>query len=251
MMIVKQHMEKLEELVVHQINMEEENKNISLESEAKSQKPEATLQKLLKNKVVLLAGAIVLFLVIIFVVALITGKGGKNGIFSGPTPTVNLTSPEATVYFDPTTINAPTGKVQTVDIYLNTWGKEISGANISIAYNPNVIDNVTLTQFKDKNSTVSLAFETSSSSNDAVHGIITLPLQMAATTPLQKGQGKVAVLTFVPKSTNITKTSISFSPSTALINRNGGKVIVLQKSTLIVNYPINGVFPTEPPVVYK
>lgn len=125
-------MEKLEELVVHQINMEEENKNISLESEAKSQKPEATLQKLLKNKVVLLAGAIVLFLVIIFVVALITGKGGKNGIFSGPTPTVNLTSPEATVYFDPTTINAPTGKVQTVDIYLNTWGKEISGDRKSV-----------------------------------------------------------------------------------------------------------------------
>lgn len=189
--------------------MEEENKNISQEPEAKIQKPEVTLQKLIKNKVVLLAGAIVLFLVIIFVVELITGKGGKNGIFTGPTPTVNLTSPEATVYFDPTTVNALPGKTQSIDVYVNTWGKEISGANISIAYNPNVIDNVTLTQFKDKNSTVSLAFETSSSSNDTVRGIITLPLQMAATTPLQKGQGKVAVLTFVPKNTNVTKTILS------------------------------------------
>jgi len=249
MMIVKQHMEKLEELVVRQINME--NNELTQNSELKTQNPETGLQKLIKNKVVLLAGAIVLFLVLILVVTILTGKGGKNGLFSSPTPTINLTSPEATVYFDPTTVNALPGKTQTIDVYVNTWGKEISGANISIAYNPNVIDNVTLTQFKDKNSTVSLAFETSSSSNDAVHGIITLPLQMAATTPLQKGQGKVAVLTFVPKNTNVTKTSISFSPSTALINRNGGKVIVLQKSTLIVNYPINGVFPTEPPVVYK
>lgn len=229
-----------------------ENNEITQNSELINQNPETGLQKLLKNKVFLLAGAIVIFLAIIFVVTLITGKGGKNGIFSSPTPTVNLTSPEATVYFDPTTINAPLGKVQTIDVYVNTWGKEISGANISISYNPNVVGNVTLTQFKDKNSTVSLAFEPSSSHNDTVNGVITLPLQMASTTPLQKGLGKVAVLTFIPKSTNITKTSIAFSPSTALISREGGKVIVLQKSTLIVNYPINGVFPTEqPPVVYK
>ncbi len=246
--------------------MEEENKNINQgtgdsvqgtvsnrqEPGASSQKPEATLQKLLKNKVFLLAGAIVIFLVIVGIVTLITGKGGKNGLFSGPTPTVNLTSPEATVYFSPTTINAPSGKVQTVDVYVNTWSKEISGANISVAYNPNVVGTVTLTQFKDKNSTVSYAFELASSQNDTVNGLISLPLQMAATTPLQKGLGKVAVLTFIPKSTNITKTSISFSPATALISREGGKTIVLQKSTLIVNYPVNGVFPTEqPPIIYK
>lgn len=238
--------------------MEEENKNINQGTGdsvqgtvSNSQEPEATLQKLLKNKVILLAGAIIIFLVIVGIVTLITGRGGKNGIFSDPTPSVNLTSPEATVYFDPTTINAPVGKIQTVDVYVNTWGKEISGANISVSYNPNVVGNVTLTQFKDKNSTVSLAFEPASSNNDTVNGLISLPLQMAATTPLQKGLGKVAVLTFIPKSTNITKTSISFSPSTALISREGGKTIVLQKSTLIVNYPINGVFPTEVPIIYK
>jgi len=232
-------------------NIRQETIDIRQEPEAKSQKLGATLQKLLKNRVFILAGAIVLFLLVIAVVTVITGKGGKNGMFSGPTPTVNLTSPEATVYFDPTTINAPIGKVQTVDVYVNTWGKEISGANISVAYNPNVVDNVTLTQFKDKNSTVSLAFEPTSSHNDTVNGVISLPLQMKSTTPLQKGVGKVAVLTFTPKSANVTKTSISFSPSTALISREGGKTIVLQKSTLIVNYPINGVFPTEVPIIYK
>ena len=235
--------------------MEEENKNINQETGDSGQGTGASeqsngLQKLLKNKVLLLAGAIVLFLVVIAIVTVITGKSGKNGMLSDPTPTINLTSPEATVYFDPTTINASPGKIQTIDVYVNTWGKEISGANISIAYNPNVVGNVTLTQFKDKNSTVSLAFEDTTAVDDTTNSVISLPLQMASTTPLQKGLGKVAVLSFTPKSTNVTKTSISFSPSTALISREGGKVIVLQKSTLIVNYPINGVFPTEQPAVF-
>lgn len=239
--------------------MEEENNNINQGTETSVQGTVSDIQtpannrlNFFKNRKLVLAGFILFVLVIVGIITLIAGRSGKNYTSKNSTETVNLTSPEATVYFSPTTINAPIGKVQTVDVYVNTWGKEISGANISVAYNPNVVGNVTLTQFKDKNSTVSLAFEPASSNNDTVNGLISLPLQMAETTPLQKGLGKVAVLTFVPKNTNITKTSISFSPATALISREGGKTIILQKSTLIVNYPVNGVFPTEqPPVVYK
>ncbi len=152
---------------------------------------------------------------------------------------VNITSPEAQVYFYPATVTAKTGQRIIVDVYIDTWEKDISGANIAIKYNPNVISNVTLEQFKDKDSTVSLALEEVTSTNDQGTGVISLPLNMKSTTPMQKGRGIVAKLSFIPKDSNVTTTSLSFDLSTALINdRNPGKVIVLQKGTLVVDFPI-------------
>ncbi len=199
-----------------------------------------------RKKVLITAIGIIVVLLMLFL--FLGSRLAKNRLSStNPTPTVNLTSPEASVYFDPATINATPGQITNIDVYVDTWGKEISGANIAIKYNPNVISNVKLTQFRDRSSTVSLAFENVSSS-ETVNGTIELPLNMAPTTPMQKGRGKIAVLSFTTKPANVTQTSLSFAASTALITKTAQKVIVLQKSNLIVHYPINGVFPTEPPI---
>lgn len=162
---------------------------------------------------------------------------------------IDLVTPQAAVYFDPLNINAVPDKSVNVGVYIDTYGKAISGANIAIHYNPNVIADISLVQFRDKNSPVSLAFQNSLASNDKVNGIIQLPLQMADTTPEQKGRGRIASLIFKPKRTNITQTQMDFSPSTALITKVAQKTIVLQKSSLLIFYPINGVYPTAPTII--
>lgn len=211
-----------------------------------------TVKNLFADRKKVLIWAIGIIFVLFLLFTLIGRQIIKNRSVSvSPIPSVNLTSPEATVYFDPSTINLTPGQTKTVDIYIDTWGKEISGANISVKYNPNAISKITLTQFRDRTSTVSLAFEPSSASDNSKTGTIVLPLIMAPTTPMQKGRGKVAVLTLTTKPSNATQTSINFSPSTAFITKSAQKVIVLQKGGLRVNYPIDGVFPTEPPQVSK
>lgn len=203
-----------------------------------------------KKKIVLIGTIVIIFIAFLSFTFIAARLSKNQSTSTNPNPDINVTAPEAMVYFNPTTINATPGRNTTVDIYVDTWGKEISGANISIKYNPNVITNVSLAQFRDNNSTVSLAFENAVSTVDPGKGIIELPLQMAKSTPMQKGRGKIATLSFTPKTTNITLTQLSFTPATSLITKTPQKVIVLQKSNLIVNYPVNGVFPTQPPI-YK
>lgn len=161
---------------------------------------------------------------------------------------VNLTTPEASVYFSPATINATPGQRTTVEIIINTWGREIAGANISLKYNPNILSDVRLEQFRDTTSAVSYAFEEElDAEHDPVNGIITLPLSMLDATPEQKGEGIVAKLSFIPRDAHTNLTQITFDVGTALITRDSGKTIVLQKGSLNINLPIDGMFPTEVP----
>lgn len=213
----------------------------SIENQPKPEEVRTTSKKtFFTNRVKLLIGVVIFAIVLLVAFGFIANRSSENlPADDAPEQAVNLTSPEAQAYFYPSTVTAKPGQKVTVDVYIDTWEKDISGANIAIKYNPNVISNVTLEQFKDKDSTVSLAFEEAASSNDQGTGVITLPLNMSKTTPMQKGRGIVAKLSFIPKDSNVTTTSLSFDLSTALINdRKPGKVIVLQKGNLVVNFPI-------------
>lgn len=243
---VQMPMDLQEVFVAHQISMEEkiEDKKSEINQENKS-----PIEKLnsLPSKVKILIGVIILMVILLSIFSFISMRQAP-GEATTEEERVNLTTPEASVYFSPSTVNATPGKETTVDIIINTWGKEISGINLSVKYNPNILSDVKLEQFRDTTSAVSYAFEeTFAAENDPNNGVITLPLSMLETTPEQKGEGIVAKLSFTPKDAYTNLTQITFDVGTALINRNSGKTIVLQKGILNINLPVDGVFPTEIP----
>ncbi len=209
-----------------------------MENELPNNQQQGAVLSFLKNKKVLFwGGALLLSIIVLTTIFLIVSPKniGQNKTKLTPTPSINLTTPEAAIYFEPKTVNVVPGQEAAVKIFIDTLGREISGASIAIKYNPNVISDVSLLQFRDSTSALSYAFTKAENITPGA-GIIELALQMDAATPMQKGKGQVATLTFIPKNSNITMTQISLTEATALITRNPGKVIVLSRPILQINY---------------
>lgn len=214
------------------------------------QEKKGFLEKLKKlpGRVKLLIGVLIFFVVLLGVFGFLATRELERQGEQTQEEELDMTTPEASVYFEPATVNARPGQRSEVDVVIDTWGREVSGAVLSIKYNPNILRDVRLEQFKDTTSAVSYAFsEGTVAENNEATGVIILPLSMLETTPMQKGKGVVATLSFVPKDDFSTFTQVSFDIGTTFINREGGKTIILQKGNLNINLPVDGVFPTEAP----
>lgn len=135
--------------------------------------------------------------------------------------------PESSVYFEPSQIKSPPNEPQTVDISVDTMGKEITGALIVVNYDPNLIKSVNIAQLSDPTSALSSSFTISSV--ETTPESISLILNSNLDTPAQKGKGKIATLTFIPVTS--VKTSMSLT-GTTLSNRAGGPGIGLILTSL-------------------
>lgn len=224
--------------------MEKPEEIIEEQNQVKEEKKVKDFKSLLTPRVKILIGVVIFAVILLCIFGVLATRQIRKQSQEKENQSKNL-SPKATVFFNPSTVNATPGKSNNIDIMIDTWGTAITGANISIKYNPNVITNISLVRFKDTNSALSLAFQDADAIDDK-KGNIVLPLEMAISTPPQKGHGKVATLTFTTKDTNITKTDMTFTASTTLLTREAQETIFLQRGILIINYPIDGVFPTQP-----
>lgn len=185
-----------------------------------------------KLALLIIVGVIVILLIAFYAIAFFTKKAIIDKISDESKVDQIVYSTE--MKFATPEITVTPGKVTTVDIEIDTHGKAISGATIAIDYNPNILEKVTLTQFKDPKSAISNAFEVAT--NQDKDGQRILFLNMPQSTPEQKGKGIIARLTFTPKLTNVTQTEITFSGSSALNTRIDEPQIGIIKNTLLLKF---------------
>ncbi len=210
-----------------------ENKEVPIQENAIDQpvKSENKASFLKKNKkALIIIGAIAFILVIL-------AYGSPYVYFMRSTPNTNTSTsstislPQATIGFLPgTNIGAGVGQTQSVDIIIDTQGREVSSGVISLLYDPKAVGNVRLTQVKDPTSALSSSFEKGEVYNDKKGSLVSLSLHIPDTIPMQKGKGKVATLSFVRLNTK--PTMIVFGPNTGFLTRNSNAAITFTKSAL-------------------
>jgi hypothetical protein len=144
--------------------------------------------------------------------------------------------PLASINFRPgDNLGAGIGQTQSVNIMIDTQGRPVDGAVIALLYDPKALSNVTISQVKDPQSAISSAFEKKEIFYDTKTGVVSLSLKIASTTPMQKGNGQVATLSF--RRTTNKPTTVSFSPNTALLS-HGTTISILKNNLTLQTLPV-------------
>lgn len=200
------------------------------------EKPESGKKFKLDRKLIV-AGAIIIVLAILGLV-LFSSKQTLNK----PTDTTNETTNtlSGSILLEPSSVTGKPGQKITAGVMVNTGGKQIKGVVIGIKYNPIIVENITLTPFKDQNSALSYSLTSSSQAFiDSKNGGAMLTLTLPKDIISLSGVGKIAELSFTikPLKAALTSTSISVSPLTEFLLPNSSNGSNLTKNELKVTLP--------------
>lgn len=137
---------------------------------------------------------------------------------------------KADIYFDSPGIRTQINTPASININVNSQGKPITDAVISVSFNPGSVSNVSIEQFRDPNSALANTFENSIGEVDYEEGVAWIVLSFPENVIPQPGTGAVARVTFTPT----TNTILNFSDNTALVNRQSEDAILSNLSPLNV-----------------
>lgn len=139
------------------------------------------------------------------------------------------------------------GQKTSVDIVINTGGKQIAGVILTIQYNPHLLTNVSIESIKSSNSALSYALmPIGHPQYDAVNGNVTLTFVLPKDIPALSGSGRIATLIFTPKTINlaITNTPLSFARNTNFITPKGQEMLRANLINATLDYtPPNSALP--------
>lgn len=190
---------------------------------------EAKKQFSKKSKAVIILLVILIFLipaVIYFYMKQNTTQIAENG--SSTPPQYDFST--ADIYFESPGIKTPINTPVSVNINVNSQGKLVTDAVVSVSFSPGSVSNVSIEQFRDPNSALANTFENSIGEVDYEEGVAWIVLTFPENAVPQSGAGAVARINFTPT----TNTILNFSDNSALVNRNSNDVILSSLSPLNV-----------------
>jgi hypothetical protein len=230
--------------------MEKEEVQKELKDVVAPQEKAEVKKKLKVDRKLIIAGCIIVVIVILGLVLYFRAQNLKNNT-SKTTPVGNTLS--GSVLIDPSSVVGKPRQKITADVMVNTGGKQIKGITVGIKYNPQLIDNITLTPFKDPHSALSYALTPLANAfNDSKNGRIILTLILPTEIKSLSGVGKIAELSFTisPINVAVTSTSLSVASLTNFIIPNAQEKSNLTKNELKVTLPA-GVPLLSPSPIYK
>jgi len=134
----------------------------------------------------------------------------------------------ASLYFSPSTINTNSGSV---DILLNTGGKEVSGVQIELSYDPNVVSSLTIQPAAESLFGGPTDYVLLIQNVDHELGRATLALGIAAGKQAVGGTGKVATITYTASG----PTTISMLEKSAVTQLDVVTSVLSTVSSLTIN----------------
>lgn len=153
-------------------------------------------------------------------------------------PTPAIVAPYASLYFDPATLDlgqAQEASNSSVDIILNTNNQDVSGAQIELSYNPNILTNVAIEPVIDGSGIFSQNSVVLINSVDPSQGRISLAIGINGNEEEVSGTGKVATLTFsaIP-SDQLQGTEITFLPKSSVTTYSSIESILKDTTSLFI-----------------
>ena len=171
-----------------------------------------------KNKKLVFLIVIILIIIISVLFVLLTNRGPISDNSTAPRQESEVL---AAINFESPAVVGAAGNPITSDILVNTGGEPITSVVISIKFDPSVVTDVRLDQFRDPESALSNTFENAPGEVDSTQGIAWITLNFPENVPPQAGSGAVAQLTFTTNS----NTTLSFTQNSALLSRLSEKPI--------------------------
>ncbi len=204
-----------------------------------------------KNKLIVIAIVAIMFLII----------GGtlfnsmlRKIVKNNDTVTKNSAKEplSGSVLLSPSTVVGTPGQKSSVDVMINTGGKKIAGVKVAITYNPQVIENVSLTPFKDKTSALAYSLEQQGEIiNDSKIGEVMIVLKLPTGMQDLAGTGKIAELSFAvkPLKVALTSTDVTVTTLTGFLSSTEGEHTNITKNRLSVTLPAGVPFLSPTPIV--
>ncbi len=223
--------------------MENEVQNQPIETKETPTHEPLTLKSLStalqKNKKVVIALAAMLFLVL---ASILFGVLYSQKLKS--TKTVKNEEPKQELYgsllLTPVNIIGTPGKKTTIDVIINTDARKISGAVISLKYNPMLLENVTITPFQDKTSALGYSLKQFNAPYmDTTNGGVILTLKLPQGMQDLAGSGKIAEVSFTVKPIKVAvrSTSLELTKLTGFLMTNQPEHNNLTKNRADITLP--------------
>jgi len=152
-----------------------------------------------------------------------------------PTPAVEKT---ATVYFSQPslTVNSQNSTPTAVDIMTDTGASKITGVQVELAFDPQVISSISLSPPHDDTSFFGPVsnFFVLFNETDLKTGKITYAIGISPQTKPLQGTGKIGTLTFSLKKSFSSQTVLSFTPKTLVTKEGVGESILKSTTPLTI-----------------
>lgn len=140
----------------------------------------------------------------------------------------------ASLYFSPPVLNNPSGPTK-VDIIVETGGQEISGTQLELQFDPEVLQNVTVASPQDSFFGSASDYKILLTNVDSENGTISFTVAAANRSKARKGNGKVASISFtVNPNSEMKSTSLTFAPTTLVTIFGANQTILKEASGLTV-----------------
>lgn len=140
----------------------------------------------------------------------------------------------------PVNIIGTPGKKTSVDVIINTDARKISGVVISVKYNPNLLDNVTITPYQDNTSALGYSLKLINPDiNDPTPGEKTITLKLSDGMQELAGSGKIAEISFIVKPVNVAvlNTKLELTQLNGFMYRTKGEHTNITKNQVIISLP--------------
>lgn len=187
------------------------------------------------QKTILLIGVLALVAAVLFYLAINRNTatmnkntGQNNPTTSGGQQMQETAAKTADLYFTPSTTNSLTG---TADIMLNTGGKEVSGVQIELSFDPQLVTALTIEPATDSLFGEASTYTVLIKSVDLKLGRATLAVGISAGTQGVGGTGKVATINY----TATGPASISMLDKSAVTQLNVATSVLSTVSSLTIN----------------
>jgi len=140
----------------------------------------------------------------------------------------------------PVNIIGTPGKKTTIDVIINTDARKISGVVISVKYNPNLLDNVTITPYQDNTSALGYSLKLINPDiNDPTPGEKTITLKLPDGMQELAGSGKIAEINFTvkPLKVAVLSTTLELTQLTGFLYAKQGEHTNLTKNQVVITLP--------------
>lgn len=149
-------------------------------------------------------------------------------------PNFNSVPKTASLYFSSPLVSATTNPVK-VDIIVETGGQAISGTQLELTYDPEIISNITVSSPQDSFFGSPADYKILHTNIDDENGTLSFTVAANNRSLAKKGNGKVASLTFnVNRNAGAKSTNVSFAPTTLVTIFGASQTVLRQASGLTI-----------------
>lgn len=183
---------------------------------------------------IIIAAALTVGFVLVAVGVIGPNGETKKNTKSATLPNLDFIPKTASLYFSPPLLQATTQPV-TVDVIVETGGQAISGTQLELKYDPQVIKNVKVASPTDSFFGSASDYKVLFTKVDPANGMVSFTVAVNGRTMAKKGNGKVATLSFTVDQTAANPTtSLTFAPTTLVTIFGANQTILKEAAGLTV-----------------